>query len=121
MPVGPEAERLLHLFAGKVGGRVTNLQAQQAVVEVGEGDPVMRLHFQEGQLRTLLNGAGEDGSSTWGEAPSDLEAAARFLALFLHESLATRTPDPTGWWEYQNSGFEPLPPWEASTRRRDRP
>ena len=99
---------------------VVNVLPEQGVVELEwHGQPV-RLHFDEAELLALLDGAGASGAAAWGEPLSDEEAAARFLTIHLDESIATQEADPSGWWEYEEHHFVPLPPWEAFARRRQR-
>jgi hypothetical protein len=98
---------------------VAEFLPEQGIVEVRHGPGVARLHFEESELLALLRTAGRDGSEAWGEGVSDLEAAARFLSVWLDESLTTRQPHPSGWWSYGGGAFDPLPPWEAHARRRD--
>jgi len=44
---------------------------------------------------------------------------ARYGAVHLEESLATREPHGSGCWTYRAGFFHPEPPWEAHRRRRD--
>jgi len=140
-PVDPEVAGLLRRFVDKLGGEVhvavrlgsgkseywesfteieevvTGFFPERGVVELElqNGQPV-RLHFDEAELLDLLDGAGEDGYAVWGEPLPDEESAARFLIIYLQESLATREAHPSGWWEYEECGFMPLPPRESFAR-----
>jgi hypothetical protein len=141
--VDPKAVDLLRRFVGELGGdvqvavrrgsgrsehwetstevteTVTGFAPEHGVVdlELRSGQRV-RLHFGEAELLELLDGAGESGTQAWGEPLSDEEAAARFLRVYLDESIGTREAHPSGWWEYEDFGFVPVPPWEAFARRR---
>jgi hypothetical protein len=97
---------------------VTDFIAEEGVIEIRHDGQPARLAFADADLLGLLETAGEDASEVWGPTISDEESAARFLTIFLEESLATREPHPSGWWTYQDGGFDPVPPWEAHARRR---
>jgi hypothetical protein len=99
---------------------VTAFLPDQGVVEIRHGDRTARLHFAEVDLLRLLENAGREASEAWGGSLSDEEGAARFLSTWLDESLATREPHPWGWWTLWDAGFDPVPPWEAHARRRQR-
>jgi hypothetical protein len=96
---------------------VVEFLPEQGIVAIRHGDQVARLHFDEAELLGVIDLAGDEGSEAWGTPLSDEVAAARFLSIHLDESLATREPHETGWWTYRAGGFEPVPPWEAHTRR----
>ena len=139
------AEGLLRRFVDELGGEVqvavrrgsgrserweTCTEVRETVLGFVPGQGVVdlelqdgrrvRLHFTEGELLRLLEAAAGQGEQVWGEPLEDEETAARLLSVHLDESLATRQPHPSGWWEYEDSGFTPSPPWEAFARRRHR-
>jgi hypothetical protein len=99
---------------------VTAVLPEQGIVELRHEDATARLHCAEADLLRLLHHVGREASEAWGEPLSGEESAARFLSVWLDESLATRDPHPSGWWVLQGSGFDPVPPWEAHARRRPR-
>ena len=103
----------------EAGETVTGCAPEPGAValEIASG-PRARLYFDEAELLRALRGAGEDGTEAWGRPMSDEEAAAAFMTVHLQESIATREPHPSGWWEYEVGGFTPTPPWEAFARRR---
>jgi hypothetical protein len=141
--VDQKAASLLRRFVDKLGGEVevavrrgsgtsehweTFTEIEEVVtgffpdrgvveLELRSGQSAL-LHFDEAELLKLLTGADEDGLAVWGEPLSAEESAARFLTIYLQESIATQDAHPSGWWEYENYGFTPLPPWEAVARRR---
>lgn len=138
----PRAAALLHRFAGLLGGEVqvsvrrgsgptdrceTRSEVREVVTAVVPEEGVVRLevrgvplqlHLAEDVLLERLEGAGAEGTEVWGTSLSDEEAAARFLAVHLDESLGASGPSPSGWWSCDGGRFVPLPPWEAHARRR---
>ncbi|SDY44765.1 hypothetical protein SAMN05661080_03507 [Modestobacter sp. DSM 44400] len=62
-------------------------------------------------------GLDADPERVRGPGVTGLESAARLLLVHWDESLATREPHPSGWWTYQECGFDPLPPGEAHHAR----
>jgi hypothetical protein len=142
-PVDAEVVSLLRHFVGTFGGEVqvavrrgsgrsdrweqsteidesvTGFDPEAGVVEIElRGGQQVRLHFTEVELLKLLADAGASGTEVWQQPLSDEEAAARFLTIYLGESIATQEAHPTGWWEYEDCRFRPVPPWEAAARRR---
>jgi hypothetical protein len=121
----PRVVDVLRLFAEKESSdgvaEVTDLRPEEGIVELRHGDTLARLHFDEAEMLAFLRTAGEDAEGAWGLPLSDEEAAARFLTIHLDESLATREPHESGWWTYRAGGFDPIPPWEAHTRRHQEP
>jgi hypothetical protein len=125
--VEPRAQSLLRLFAEKIASSeeviypasgvnrtvrrtyaiVTNCEAQSGIVELERLGDLVRLTFSENELLALLDGAGEDSLKVWGESLSDEEAAARFLSMYLMESLDTREPAASDWWKFDGHGFRP--------------
>ena len=71
-------------------------------MEIERNGQSARLHFSEKALLKLLR-----------RAPQ-AEAAAHRLAIYLDQSLETREPDPSGWWDYTDGRFDPSPPIELS-------
>jgi hypothetical protein len=122
--VDARAQSLLRAFVEKLGmddgDVVTRSAPDQGIVELERNGTPVLLSFREGELLDLLRGAGRDGSGAWGQRLPDEEAAARFLATCLDESLATDDPHRTGWWMYEDRRFVPAPPWEAAQGRRRR-
>jgi hypothetical protein len=100
---------------------VTELRPEEGILAVRHGETVALLHFDEAELLEFIDGAGEDGGDVWDEPLSDEVAAARLLSIHLDESLATREPHESGWWTHRAGGFDPVPPWEAHTRRHQEP
>jgi hypothetical protein len=117
------ALRLLQLFIDKLRmdpGPATVLEAapEDGYVVINFDGQLARLHLSERELLKLLSGARRAGRATWGERMSDVEAAARFLTIFLDESIETQEPDPSGWWVYEKRyGFSPVSAAELSDRR----
>ena len=92
---------------------VPEFAPERGVVVIEHDGTVARLQLDEAELLTVLVEAARDASEVWGPGVSDEEAAARFLSVWLDESLATREPHPSGWWTLRKCWFHPLPPWEA--------
>jgi hypothetical protein len=137
----PKAQSLLHHFVDLLGREagvtyfreggftetvrevhevLTRFSPEEGVIELERhGEPV-RLRFHEPDLLKLLQTAEADKTHVWGEGLSDEEAAARWLAVYLDESVETQQADPSGWWVYEDHGFEPLRRWEAAARRLQR-
>ena len=96
---------------------LTRFSPEEGVIELERhGEPV-RLRFHESDLLELLPVAGAHKTDVWGEGLSDEEAAARWLAVYLDESVETQQAEPSGWWVYGNHWFEPLQKREAAVRR----
>jgi hypothetical protein len=112
---------LAEIESGEEHAEVVELIPEKGILAVRHGDQVARLHFDETELLGFIDGAGEEGSEVWGTPLSDEVAAARFLSIHLDESLAAREPHETGWWTHRAGRFEPVPPWEAHTRRSQGP
>ena len=107
----------LSLFAERRGDEVVEFHPEQGVVVLSRIEGLARLQFDETEVLRLLDGSGEDGSVASGVPRSDEAAAAWFLSVHLDESLAWDQPHESGWWTYRVGRFEPVPPWEAHTRR----
>jgi hypothetical protein len=77
---------------------------------VRHGVPV-RLRFGADELLKALDVAERDAGATWG-MPTE-ESAARFMTIWLMESVDTQESDSSGWWEFVDCGFRPSagPAW----------
>jgi uncharacterized protein YqjF (DUF2071 family) len=139
--VDPKAESLLRRFVNKLGREVevtyfrdggvtetvrevpevvTAFLPEQGVVELERQGERVRLRFTQEELLRLLRDAVAESAHVWGEAVSDEESAARWLTVYLEESIETQEADPTGWWVYEDHGFTPLHAWEVAAQRRAR-
>jgi hypothetical protein len=116
--VDPRAQEVVRRLAEIEGGTVTAVDPGEGYLEVRRDGRTARLHLPETELLALLDDA--DGvRQAWGDDVPAVDGAARFVAVHLDESLATREADPSGWWSYRLGFFDPIPPWEAHRRRRD--
>ena len=113
-----EVDALLRRFATKVIDpyELVDADPQRGVVVVRHGATVHSLHFDRDELARAL---ADDDPGFWGPGVDRVESVARFLAVHLDESLATREPDASGRWTYREGGFEPRPPWRRGPHAQD--
>jgi len=109
-----EVDELLHLFASKVAMHavVLALDLRASSLTLSDGDVEHRLHLPRPLLAAGLTEM-RRGVHPWEAGTPATEALARLMTVHLDESLATRCRHETGWWSYDGSFFNPVPPWEA--------
>lgn len=109
---------LLHLFADKLASEYTVVELDLAtaalVLRVGETEH--RLYLPRPLVGDVLRHMEEHHDHPWGDDVEPVEGVAGLMCVHLDESLATRTPHESGWWSYDGSFFDPVPPWEVPHR-----
>ena len=108
---------LLHRFADMLASEyaVAELDLATAALVLRAGETEHRLYLPRALVTDVLRHMEEHRDDPWGDV-EPVEAVARLMCIHLDESLATRTPHESGWWSYDGSFFDPVPPWEVPHR-----
>ena len=119
MTAGPtgDVDDLLRRFADLLASEYTvaELDLATAALVLSSGETEHRLYLPRPLVGDVLQHMEQHHDDPWGDV-EPVEAVARLMCIHLDESLATRTPHESGWWSYDGSFFDPVPPWEAPHR-----